>query len=141
MSKIKSFFDLDVWKKAHAFVLKLYKKTNNFPKEERYGITNQLRRSAVSITTNICEGTGRYTTKELLYFLNVSRGSLEETKYLVLLVKDLEFIETQTYDELKIELDEIGKMLNGLINSLRSNIVNDPELPYGNVDFPNITNH
>ena len=135
MSKIKSFFDLDVWKKAHAFVLKLYKTTKKFPPEERYGITSQIRRSAISIPTNISEGTGRWTTKELLHFLNISRGSLEETKYLLLLSKDLQFLDNTMYNEFRCELDEIGKMLNGLINSLRSNIVNDPEPPYGDIDI------
>jgi len=122
MKMIKSFHDLDVWRKAHSLTVMIYQVTKDFPDEERYGITSQIRRAFVSIPTNICEGTGRYSTKELLYFLNISRGSLEESKYLMILVKDLEYVDNKIWTEISAELNLIGKMLNGLINSLRLRI-------------------
>ena len=76
--EIKSFQDLNIWKESHQLVLEIYKITENFPKEESYALTSQLRRASASIPTNIAEGMGRNTTKELLSFLYNSRGSLSE---------------------------------------------------------------
>ncbi|MEN7549596.1 four helix bundle protein [Rapidithrix thailandica] len=119
MDKIKSFKDLNVWKLAHQTVLKLYKLTEDFPTQEKFGITSQLTRAAVSIPANIAEGSGRNSAKEYIHYLTISRGSVEECKYLILLSKDLEFIKPDEYEELEASLNEIGKMLNGLINSIR----------------------
>ena len=117
---IKSFEDLVVWKKAHNIVLITYKLLEKFPKEEKYRIIDQLVRAVVSIPTNISEGFGRYTNKDYVHFLIIARGSVSEVKYLVLLSKDLRYISIAEYNELKKELDDIGKMINGLINSLRN---------------------
>jgi len=118
-SEIKSFEDLMVWKKAHNNVLFIYKLLEKFPKEEKYRVIDQLVRAVVSIPTNIAEGFGRYSSKDYVHFLIIARGSVSEVKYLVLLSRDLSYITETEYNELKKELDEIGKMLNGLINSLR----------------------
>ena len=124
-NEIKSFEDLVVWKKAHDVVLIIYKLLEKFPKEEKYRIIDQLVRAVVSIPTNISEGFGRYTNKDYVHFLIIARGSVSEVKYLVLLSKDLRYISITEYNELKKELDDIGKMINGLINSLRNKQSNE----------------
>jgi len=121
-NEIKSFEDLLVWQKAHKVVLSIYKLLEKFPKEEKYRIIDQLVRAVISIPTNISEGFGRYTSKDYIHFLIISRGSLSEVKYLILLSKDLKYITEIEYQELNNELSEIGKMLNGLIYSLRKTI-------------------
>lgn len=113
------FENLIVWKKAHSFVLAVYKVSAIFPKEEMYGLTNQLRRSVASIPTNIVEGKGRNSIKEYIQFLYISRGSLEETKYHILLSKDQGYISEESYEVLMNKANEVGKLLHSLINSLK----------------------
>ena len=120
--EIKSFEDLLVQQKAHKIVLNIYKLLEKFPKEEKYRIIDQLVRAVISIPTNISEGFGRYTSKDYVHFLIISRGSLSEVKYLILLSKDLKYITENEYQELNNDLSEVGKMLNGLIYSLRKTI-------------------
>jgi len=86
------FQKLDVWKKAHQMALKVYKATQAFPREEMYRLTDQLCRAASSVAANIAEGTGRNTLKEYLQFLYTARGSVEETKYHLILSKDLGYL-------------------------------------------------
>ena len=124
-NEIKSFEDLLVWKKAHNIVLNIYNLLEKFPKEEKYRIIDQLVRAVVSIPTNISEGFGRYTSKDYVHFLIIAIGSVSEVKYLVLLSKDLSYITNREFDELKKELDDIVKMLSGLINSLRKKQANE----------------
>ena len=111
--------DLKVWQKAHSLVLDVYELTVNFPEEEKYGIVSQLRRSAVSIAANIVEGQSRNTTKEYLSFLYNARGSLEETRYHLLLSRDLGYIDEEKFETFETKCGEISKMLNGLIQSLK----------------------
>jgi len=111
--------DLKVWQRAHNLVLDVYKLSALFPAEERYGLVSQLKRSVVSIAANIVEGQSRNTTKEYLSFLYKARGSLEETRYHLLLTKDLEFIDRDKYEILEAKCEEISKMLNSLIQSLK----------------------
>ena len=118
MSGIKSYEDLEVWKKAHQFVLDLYKDLDQIPKCEDFNIKNQIKRAAISIPTNIAEGSGRRTTKEYIQYLVVARGSCEECKYLLHLSKDLTYLDDNTYSLLRARIVEIGKMLNGLISVL-----------------------
>lgn len=115
---IKTFQELQVWQKAHSLVLLIYAATKVFPKEELYGLVSQLRRSAASIPTNIAEGYKRRGAKDYARFVNVADASLEETKYHLILARDLTYIAPQHYAELAILCDEIGKMLNGLYRSL-----------------------
>lgn len=111
--------DLKVWEKAHSLALEIYKVTIKFPKEELYGLTSQIKRSAVSVPANIVEGQSRNTTKEYIQFLYNSRGSLEETRYHLLLAQDLKFLKETDYKKIEMNCEEISKMLNSLINSLK----------------------
>ena len=116
---MNNFEELKVWKILHELVIKIYKITNNFPKEERYRLTDQLCRSAASVPANIAEGQARQTTKEYLQFLYTARGSIAETKYHLILAKDLGYIETSSYNKINTNYNKAGKMLNSLINSLK----------------------
>jgi len=89
---MREFSKLKVWEKAHKFVLEIYQVTKNFPKEEIFGITNQIRRASVSIPNNISEGCGRKSKKELSNFLNIAMGSASEVEYLLLLSHDLHYL-------------------------------------------------
>lgn len=108
---VKSFKDLLVWQKAHSLVLEIYKITKIFPSEEKFGLVSQMRRAACSIPTNIVEGHTRKSRKEFLYFLSLANGSLEETKYHIILSKDLDYLKKIEFDRLMKFCDEIGKML------------------------------
>ena len=110
---IKTFRDLNVWQKAHNLVLQIYKITKDFPKEEKYGLVSNFRRSAASIPTNIVEGFKRKSKKEYAYFISIADGSLEETKYHILLAKDLGYIKEEDFNNLNDMCDEIGRMLYG----------------------------
>jgi len=121
-TKINNFEDLKVWKLAHQTVLETYKLSESFPKSEGYRITSQLLRAVVSIPTNIAEGMGRYSKKEFIQFLIIARGFVEECKYLFLLTKDLGYITENKFNGLSESLNSIGKMINALINSLRSTV-------------------
>ena len=107
-----------VWQKSHELTLKIYQITNRFPKEEMFGLTSQIRRAATSVPSNIVEGKARGSSKDYKRFLMIARGSLEETKYQLLLAKDLKYIDEVSYKEILKLADETGKMLNGLINKL-----------------------
>jgi len=110
--------DLLVWQKAHQFVLEIYRQTNNFPENERFGLTQQLRRSAASIAANIVEGKSKNTDKEFTSFLYNSRGSLEETRYHLLLARDLGYIDEKKYNSAEKFATEISYLLNKLISSI-----------------------
>ena len=98
--------------------MNIYKITKSFPKEELYGLTSQIRRAAVSIPSNIVEGKARGSQKEYKRFLLISRGSLEEVKYQLLLSRDLKYIDSKTYDKIFDIADEVGKLLNGLMKKI-----------------------
>lgn len=115
---VESWEKLAVLRKAHRLVIEIYRVSQNFPREERFGLTSQLRRAAASVPTNIAEGTGRRTTKDYVQFLVMARGSIEEVKYLLLLVRDLGHVCSEDYSQLRNGFDEIGRMLNGLISAL-----------------------
>ena len=118
--EIKKFYDLTAWKLAHELVLDIYKITKNFSPEEQFGVTSQLRRASSSITANIAEGFGRYHFKDKIKFYYQARGSATEVQDFLLLTKDLEYI---TWEECKIlgeKLNEIIKLINGLIRSIES---------------------
>jgi len=117
-----SFQDLDVWKKSHELTLDIYRLTSEFPKDEKYRLGDQLRRSASSIPANIAEGKGRSSQKEFLRFLDIARGSVEETKYHLLLAKDLSYIPENDYNKFAETYGTVGKMLNGLINKINKEI-------------------
>ncbi|OGY26110.1 MAG: hypothetical protein A2Z11_04385 [Candidatus Woykebacteria bacterium RBG_16_43_9] len=114
------FEDLEVWSKSHKLTLEIYKITNKFPNEEKFRLGDQLRRSTASIATNIVEGNSRKYRKEFLQFLNMARSSLEETKYHLLLARDLGYLSLKSYTELHLNCEEIGKMLASLTRYLKS---------------------
>ena len=114
--------ELKVWQKAHPFVLAIYRVTRNFPDTERYGIISQLRRAASSVPTNLAEGCGRGSTAELAQFVQIASGSASETDYLLILSRDLEYLDGQEYTSLNNNLVEIRKMLSALIKKLRGNL-------------------
>lgn len=116
--KVSTFKELKVWQKAHLLVLEIYRVTKDFPGEEKFALVSQLRRSATSIATNIVEGNKRKTRKDYLYFLNLADSSLEETKYHLMLSRDLNYIGQQVFDNAFQKCNEIGKMLFGLQRSL-----------------------
>ena len=118
-SKINSYRDLEVWKASHGIVKLLYSFSEVFPKSEEYRITSQLLRAVVSIPTNIAEGSGRFTKKDYIHFLIIARGSIEEVKYLLFLCADLGYIMPDQYNKAENDMNSVGRMLNGLINSLR----------------------
>ncbi len=117
---VESWKDLEVWQKAHQLVLEVYRLTKVFPSEERYRLVDQLCRASASIPTNIAEGKGRNSLKEYLQFLSIAKGSIEETKYLLLLSRDLGYLDEPTYYSISDNYDEIARMINGLIKSLRT---------------------
>jgi len=119
MGKIKSFEDLNIWKEAHDLAIEIYEITKDFPREEIYGLTLQLKRACTSIPANIAEGMGRNTTKELLTFLYNARGSLEEIRYFLLLARDLHYIDNARYQELKEKYEGLGKGINVFISKLK----------------------
>jgi four helix bundle protein len=119
-TKIESWRDLLVWQKAHALTLDIYRRTKNFPSDERFRLVDQLCRAAASIPTNIAEGKGRATTAEFRQFLIIARGSIEETRYLILLAQDLNYISPIDYEQVELACTEISKMTNALLRSLRA---------------------
>lgn len=110
---------LIVWQKSHELALGIYELTKVFPKDELFGLTSQVRRAAVSVPSNIGEGKARDSSKEYKRFLLIARGSLEETKYQLLLAKDLQYISENKYKEILKQAEEVGKLLNGLLVKLR----------------------
>lgn len=112
---------LAVWEKAHQLTLDVYKASAQFPNEERYGLTSQIRRAAASIPTNIVEGSGRGGDTEFVRFLRIAMGSRHELEYQLLLAHDLGFMEKTVYDQLENQVSEIGRMLAGLIRNLKPN--------------------
>lgn len=116
---MKDFRELQVWHKAHKLVLEIYKVSSKFPKEEIYGLSSQIRRAAASIPTNIAEGCGRVSNKDLKRFLNIAMGSASEVEYQVVLAKDLGYIDSETHSSLNIAIQEIKKMLSSYIVKIK----------------------
>lgn len=122
MDPTKSFTDLRMWQKAHDFVLEIYKITEDFPKQELFGLVSQIRRAATSIPANIAEGYRRKGKVEKLRFFNISQGSLEECRYYLILSKDLNYINNEQYLFLTEKLEETSKSLNSYSRKLSENI-------------------
>jgi four helix bundle protein len=112
---VKDFRDLKVWEKAHAVTLEMYRVTNSFPRDERYGLTSQIRRCSASIAANIAEGCGRRGNGEFHRFLQVASGSASELDYHLLLARDLCFLGNDQYGLIAKQLGELRRMLTALI--------------------------
>jgi len=115
---LKTYKDLKVWQKAYQLCLEVYKTTKEFPKEEIYTLTSQIRRAAISILSNIAEGYGRKTTPEYIRFLYIAYGSNCELETQVLLSGDLDYIENGKLNKLQNNIGEVERMLKALIQSL-----------------------
>lgn len=116
--KVSHYADLTVWQASMNWVEGIYTLTKEFPRDEIYGLTSQLRRAAVSVPANIGEGSARSSTKELLHFLAIARGSLAEAETLLLLARRLQMGPEGKYGSLLEESDKVGRMLSGLKKSL-----------------------
>ena len=121
MEASKSFLDLFVWKKAHEFVLCVYRVCSKFPDFEQFGLRSQFTRAAVSIPANIAEGYKKLSKADKLRFFNISQGSLEECKYYILLSKDLGYISNESYIELCSLAKETSKLLLLYIQGVQNN--------------------
>ena len=115
---MRDFQKLSIWQKSHSLTLAVYSVTNNFPPDERYGLTSQMRKFAASIPTNIAEGCGRDSGPELKRFLLYASGSCSELQYQVILSRDLKFITNEDFDALSILIIEIRKMIYAFIRGL-----------------------
>jgi len=111
--------ELVVWQKAMQLVRDIYAATKNFPKEELFALTIQMRRCAISIPSNIAEGKGRYSRPDLLHFLMQARGSLYELETQTQIAADLKYLEEETKEALLSESGEVGRLLNGMVRAFR----------------------
>ncbi|MEK7170776.1 MAG: four helix bundle protein [Patescibacteria group bacterium] len=113
--KIQTFTDLLVWQKGHELAIEVYKTTRKFPREELYGLTSQMRRAAVSITSNIAEGFGRIGYREKLQFYYISHGSLIELKNQLLIARDIDYLTNENFDILDTQVIQVHRLLRGLL--------------------------
>ncbi len=118
--KIQSFTDLNAWKQAHLLVLSVYKTTHKFPQEEQFGLTNQIRRAVVSITSNIAEGFSRNSYKEKAQFYSMALGSLTEVQNQLLIARDLDYVPKDGFLSLADKTVVLSKLLNGLIKKSKT---------------------
>ncbi len=116
--KIRTYRDLDIWKKGIEVVKDVYKLTEKFPKQEMYGIVSQMRRSAISIPSNVAEGFKRYHNKEYRQFLYVTLGSCAELETQITIAKELKYIQENEEAILLEKLDHIGRMISNLLKKL-----------------------
>ena len=115
---MKDFKNLEIWKKSHKLTLEIYKATQQFPREEIFGLTSQIRRAVSSIPTNIAEGCGRRTNAELANFLNIASGSASEVEFEILLAKEVGYITAKQYANWTHEIIEIRSMLAAYMSKL-----------------------
>ena len=125
--KFASFTEMPVWQKTHRLVLDIYKLTVSFPREEAYGLTSQVRRSALSISGNIAEAYGRFHYLDKSKFYLNARGSLEETKNYLIISHDLQYAELQAFQSMMDQISDINEELNTLIRTLRIRNEQKPE--------------
>ena len=113
----RTFEEVEVWRKAHKWVLEIYRLTESFPKHEIFGLTSQLRRAAVSVPANFAEGFKKAGLTDKLRFYNIAQGSLEESRYYLILTADLKYGDTK---DLKVEAETISKMLDAYMRAIRN---------------------
>ncbi len=120
-AKIRSFTDLDAWKEGHKLVLMIYGITKQFPKDELFGLTSQIRRCSVSITSNIAEGFSRQSYKEKIQFYSIALGSVTELQNQLLIARDVSYIKQDEFLPIAEKSIKVHKIINGLIKSSRNN--------------------
>jgi four helix bundle protein len=118
--KIKTFTDLKAWQESHKLLLLIYRETKKFPKEEMFCLTSQMRRAALSVTSNIAEGFGRQGIKEKIQFYYVAQGSLTELKNQILAAKDIGYIDKEILNELALQANASHQLLQGLMTKTKS---------------------
>ena len=117
---MRAFRELKVWQKGHELTLDIYRAVRTFPKDEMYGLTSQLRRSAVSVPANIAEGCARGSEAELRHFLQIAMGSASEVEYYVLLAHELGYLGESQYETLSSRVTEVKRMLTSFVQKLRA---------------------
>lgn len=117
---IQSFTDLNAWKEGHILVLDIYEITKNFPKEELFGLVSQMRRCAVSITSNIAEGFSRMSYKEKAQFYAIALGSTSELQNQILIARDIKLIKEDTFEEIMAKATVVHKIIGGLIKASKN---------------------
>ena len=117
---MKNYKELNVWNKAVALAVQVCKVTKGFPPDERFALSAQIRRAATSVPANIAEGWGRGTTKEYIQYLLIARGSLMEVETHAVIAHQLQYLTKPQIESVQQQIEEIGKMLNGLIQALRA---------------------
>lgn len=118
-----SYRDLIAWQKAMVLVTEIYRETEGFPAREIYGLTNQVRRAAVGVPSDIAEGKGRLSKKEFVQMLSRARGSVLEVQTQIEIARNLGFLTQEKFDELLAKADEVGRLINGLIRSIRRQLL------------------
>jgi four helix bundle protein len=121
-NKIKSFTDLHAWRESHKLVIIIYEMTRDFPREEIFGLTNQLRRCVISLTSNIAEGFSRQSYKEKVQFYSMALGSLTELQNQLLASKDIGFIDDKTFKSVAEQTVIAHKLISGLIKSSKNHV-------------------
>jgi four helix bundle protein len=117
---VKDYRELIAWQKAMDLVEAVYRRTASLPNEERYGLTNQMRRAAVSVPSNIAEGQGRRSTRDFVHFLSIARGSVKEVETQVVIARRLEYFDERQESELLSLTEEASRLISGLIRSLNN---------------------
>ena len=120
---IRDFTELKAWQEAHKLTLAVYKNTCNFPSHEKFGVVSQLQRAASSVPANIAEGFARNSTGELLRSLSIARGSLAETRYFLLLSRDLGYLNGGALQQMQKQCESVAQLINALARSLRQRAV------------------
>jgi four helix bundle protein len=115
---VRDFRELKVWHKAHQVALEIYRNTRGFPPDERFGLTVQLRRAAVSMVSNIAEGCGRDSERDFARFFSIAAGSASEAEYQILLAKDLGYLSDDLQHQLDDQVNEVKRMLNAFLRTL-----------------------
>ena len=118
--KIRTHKDLKIWSRSVDLVTRIYKVTEGFPKSELFGLTSQIRRAAVSVPSNIAEGSGRRTAKELIYFLHIAIGSMAELETQFIISQNLGYLKAEDFTKIDKELHELLRMTTALANNLRN---------------------
>ena len=120
--KIRTFSELTVWQRSHKLTLLIYKLTAEFPRSERFGFVSQLRRSSASVPANIAQGFGRRTTRELLRSLQIASGELEETRYFLILSRDLGYVPELAFNRSREMCESVGQVISALGRALKKRI-------------------
>jgi four helix bundle protein len=118
-NKITSFTDLLAWKEGHCFVLMIYKELEKFPTKERFGLIDQMKRAAVSITSNIAEGFSRYGMADKVHFYRISKGSVTEIQNQLIIARDLKYLNASDFDKLAKQSISVLKLINALITGTK----------------------